>query len=408
MPRRSRLLPVVAVVSLAVVGLLYVALVWASFDNDGKPLSWLATDGPSAQSIFALSWPVFLVAGFVGLFVLGGIMFIVLRFRGDEDDDLEEFPEQVHGKTALEIGWTVAPAVILAFIAVFTVVTILDLEERKDDAITIQVVGNQWWWRFEYDADNDGEFNGADDFATAGEMVVPAGREIDLVMTANDVIHSFWIPRLNGKRDVVPGMETYWKIEAYEPGVYKGQCTEFCGLSHANMRMVVRALEPDDYDRWFENQARDAEPAPAGSEAAQGEEVFGGLCAQCHIVRGQFEDAAVEGTPLVAGVAPDLTKFATRGTFAGSIFNLYTPQVPGEPPGTLGDPADVGLVGDPGDALYGGDSLPFTLNRVSLEAWLRNPPAVKAMAPDEERGMPNLGLTEEQIDQLVAYLETLK
>jgi cytochrome c oxidase subunit II len=408
MPRRSRLLPVIAVLSLALVAVLYVALVAGSFDNDGKPLSWLAPAGPSAQSIFTLSWPVFLVAGFVGVFVLGGIMYIALRFRGEDDEDLEEFPDQVHGKTALEIGWTVAPAVILAFIAVFTVVTILDLEDRKDDAIQVQVVGNQWWWRFEYDANNDGEFNGEGDFATAGELVVPAGREIDLVMTSNDVIHSFWIPQLNGKRDTVPGMDTFWKLEADEPGVYRGQCTEFCGLSHANMRMVVRALPPDDYDRWFENQVRDAQPAAADSQAAAGEEVFAGLCAQCHVVRGQFEEALGEGVPLVSGAAPDLTKFATRGTFAGSIFNLYEPQAPGAAPGTPGDASDVSLTGDPGDALYGGEPGPFRLNRPALEAWLRNPPAMKAMAPDEERGMPNLGLTEEQIDQLVAYLETLK
>jgi cytochrome c oxidase subunit II len=406
MPRRSLFLTVFAAVSLVLVAVLYVALVVGSFDNVGRPLSWLDPKGPSADSIFTLSWPIFATAGVIGVLVLGGILFIVWRYRERDEDELEEFPEQVHGRTMLEIGWTVLPALILAVIAVFTVITILDLEERDEDALRVQVVGNQWWWRFEYDADNDGVFNGEGDLATAGELVVPAGREIDLVMTSNDVIHSFWIPQLSGKRDVVPGMETYWKVEASEPGVYKGQCTEFCGLSHANMRMLVRALEPADYDRWLENQLAPLDDPEEGSQAAAGMEQFGNLCAQCHVVRGQFDGALEERPPLVAGVAPDLTKFATRGTFAGSIFNLYSPNLP-EPGNPTGDVADVGQSGNPGEALYGGDS-EYYFNAPTLEAWLRNPPALKAMAADDQRGMPNLGLTEEQIDQLVAYLLTLK
>jgi cytochrome c oxidase subunit 2 len=220
------------------------------------------------------------------------------------------------------------------------------------------------------------------------------------------VIHSFWIPALNGKKDAVPGMDTDLKMEASEPGVFRGQCTEYCGLSHANMRMLVRALSPDDYQGWLENQLRPArEPAP-GTDAALGKEQFGALCAQCHVIRGQFEKAAEETPPLVSGVAPNLTHFATRGTFAGSIFNLYSSQPPtAEDP--TGGASDRSAPGDPGDALYGGESQ-FYFNRPTLEAWLRNPPAVKPMAAGQERGMPNLGLSEAQIDQLVAYLETLK
>lgn len=405
MPRRSLFLRITAAVSLVVVTVLYGWLIYDTFQNEGKPLSWLSPQGPSADTIMGLSWPVFAIAGLVFVGVLGGTMVIVWVYR-DRDGDDEDFPDQVHGRTVLEIGWTVAPAVLLAFIAVGTVIVILDLEERKDDAIKVQVVGNQWWWRFEYDANNDGEYNTPEDFSTAGELVVPAGREIDLVMTSNDVIHSFWIPQLTGKKDTVPGMETYWKLEADQPGVYKGQCTEYCGLSHANMRMLVRALEPADYERWLENQRRPAEAAEPGSDAALGQEQFGNLCAQCHVVRGQFEAALESRPPLVSGAAPDLTKFATRGTFAGSIFNLYSPELP-TPEDPTGNVADVSLSGDPGEALYGGESDRY-FNEQDLEAWLRDPKALKAMAPDEQRGMPTLGLTEEQIDQLVAYLRTLK
>jgi mono/diheme cytochrome c family protein len=154
------------------------------------------------------------------------------------------------------------------------------------------------------------------------------------------------------------------------------------------------------------NQLAPASDPPDGSDAALGKEQFAALCAQCHVIRGQFETAAEEEPPLVSGVAPNLTHLATRGTFAGSIFNLYSPNLPTVEDPT-GDAGDVSNPGDPGDALFGGDSQ-FYFNRPTLEAWLRNPPAVKPMAAGQERGMPNLGLSEAQIDQLVAYLETLK
>ena len=220
------------------------------------------------------------------------------------------------------------------------------------------------------------------------------------------MIHSFWIPALNGKRDAVPGLVSDWKLEASEPGVFRGQCTEYCGLSHANMRMLVRGLTTDDYDRWLENQLRPASDPAAGSDAAEGKTQFGNLCATCHIIRGQFEKAAVDTPPLVTGVAPNLTHLMTRGTFAGSIFNLWSPdpQGPGDP---TGNAADRSAAGDPTEALYGGQGTNY-FNRPSLEAWLRNPPGVKPMASTQERGMPNLGLSEAQIDQLVAYLQTLK
>jgi cytochrome c oxidase subunit 2 len=229
---------------------------------------------------------------------------------------------------------------------------------------------------------------------------------VDLTIESNDVIHSYWIPALNGKKDAVPGITTDWSFEASEPGVFRGQCTEYCGLSHANMRMLVRALDRPDYERWLANQLRPAADPEPGSLAEAGHQQFGNLCATCHVVRGQFERAAVEEPPLVAGVAPNLTHLMTRGTFAGSIFNLWSPNLPsaGNP---TGDAEDASLPGDPGGALYGGASDHY-FNRPTLEAWLRDPPGVKPMAAGQERGMPNLGLSEEQIDQLVAYLETLK
>jgi cytochrome c oxidase subunit 2 len=405
MPRRSKSLLVFGAFAVGLVGLLYVALVWDVFRNDDRELTTLSPKGPAAESIQTLNIWAFAGAALVFVLVFAGAFYVMWRFRDHEPEE-ETFPEQVHGRTALEIGWTLAPAVLLAALAVGTVITIIDLNKHSDDALQVKVEGQQWWWRFHYDLDNDGAFDGPGDLTTATELVIPTDREVTLTITSNDVIHSFWIPALNGKKDAVPGMNTDWKLEASEVGVFRGQCTEYCGLSHANMRMLVRALTPDDYERWLDNQLEPApEPAP-GSEAAEGKEQFGALCAQCHVIRGQFEDAAVETPPLVSGVAPNLTHLATRGTFAGSIFNLYSPSLPtAENP--TGSAEDVSLPGDPGDALYGGESQ-FYFNQPVLEAWLRNPPEMKPMASGQERGMPNLGLSEAQIDQLVAYLKTLK
>ncbi len=405
MRRRSKLLLVVGTVAIVIVGGLYAALVFDVFRNDSRELSTLSPKGPSAESIQTLNIWAFAGAALVFVLVFGGGLYIIWRFRDHEPEE-ETFPEQVHGRTTLEIGWTLAPAVLLAALAVGTVITIIDLNKHDDNALQVKVEGQQWWWRYQYDLDNDGSFDGPNDLVTATELVIPTNREVNLTITSNDVIHSFWIPALNGKKDAVPGMDTDWKLEASEPGVFRGQCTEYCGLSHANMRMLVRALEPADYERWLDNQLQPArEPAP-GTEAALGKDHFEALCAQCHVIRGQFEKAAVETPPLVSGVAPNLTHVASRGTFAGSIFNLYSPLL-ATPDDPTGSAADVSLAGDPGDALYGGESQ-FYFNQPALEAWLRNPPAMKPMAAGQERGMPNLGLSETQIDQLVAYLKTLK
>ncbi|MDZ7677467.1 MAG: cytochrome c oxidase subunit II [Acidimicrobiales bacterium] len=352
-----------------VLGLAGLVLVLAGCASNA-PLDTFAPEGPEARTIMDLVLPVFLVAAVVFVLVEGAIVVIMWKFRQRKnDDDPDGLPPQVHGNTRLEVGWTVLPAVILAPIAVLTVLTIFDLEERDADAVPVEVVGNQWWWQFNYDIDEDGE----PDIVTATEMVVPAGRQIDLSITSNDVVHSFWIPRLNGKRDAVPGRTHTWSIEADEPGYYWGQCTEFCGLSHAEMRMRVVALPPDQYDEWVQSQMQPA-PEPQTASEARGRDLFAQLCSSCHRNAGLPEDAqpSEDDHPLVAGVAPDLTHFASRRAYAGGIFELYNDDM--------------------------------TVNRGQLEAWLRNPPAEKAMAPGDNRGMPNLGLTEPQIDDLVDYL----
>lgn len=408
MRARSVIGKILIALSLAIFVVMWGAMLWQAFDD--QPLTTLVPQGPNSQRIQDLVAPVFIIAGVIFVLVMGGVFAIVLKYRDKGDDDVE-IPTQLHGKTALEIGWTIAPAAILAVVAVLTVFTIVDLNETEDDALKVEVFGQQWWWGYRYDVNDNGRFDDPEDIVTATELVIPTGREVDLTITSNDVIHSFWIPALNGKRDAVPGMLTSWKLEAPEPGAYRGQCTEYCGLSHANMRMLVRAITPEDYEAWVADQQRPAADPPASNElAVEGKKQFESICASCHLINGVNNEQLAETPPsLVAGVAPDLTHLMSRGTFAGSIYNLHYPNPEGndQPLGATcdesdlsgcGDPTDVALPGNPDNPVYEAD----------LEAWLRDAPSMKPMAPDDNRGMPNLGLTEEQIDQIVAYLVTLK
>jgi len=380
---------------LALVGLLASG---CSFDGD-TPQTTLEPKGPAAEKIDGL-WDLTLwMAVVVFVLVEFGVLFVAWKFRKRKDDTGDELPEQLHGNTKLEIGWTALPAVILAFLAVFTVTTVLDLAEEPEDATRIRVVGQQWWWSYDYDIDGDGVHADDDvvkrgienpeeyetDIEVANEMVIPADEPVYLEIESRDVIHSFWIPALNGKKDAVPGRTHYLSIEADEPGTYIGQCTEFCGLSHAYMRMVVHALPRDEYDAWVEGQLEDA-AEPQSAEVAAGQEVFSQRCASCHLVDGLNTDG-YDGATVVAGAAPNLTHFASRGSFAGSIFPLWQDT--------------------DGNDVVDWDEIGGELNRNQLEAWLRNPPEEKPMAADDNRGMPNLGLSEADIDSLVAYLTSL-
>ncbi len=162
---------------------------------------------------------------------------------------------------------------------------------------------------------------------TSGQMVIPANTNVLIRGTSRDVIHSFWIPRLNGKRDMVPGRVHTLRMQANEPGIYAGQCAEFCGLSHANMRMEVVSLDDGDFESWKANQLEDYEPPLAGSQAATGEATFIANCSRCHQINGLTDG---DGVPIVSrpdqqvypGAAPNLSNLMTRNTFAGASWDL--------------------------------------------------------------------------------------
>lgn len=328
--------------------------------------------GDVAEQQKALFVPVFWVA--VGVFVIvqGGILFIAIRYRHRKGR--ERMPRQTHGNTRLEIGWTIAPAVVLAVVMVPTVSVIWDLARPPDDgALNITVEGYQWWWGFSY-PDEDMVTDWDRPITIADTMVVPTGRQVYLsleakgggAMDANEdpdfeVIHSFWVPQLFGKQDVVPGRTNHILFSVDEPGTYTGQCAEFCGLQHGRMKLEVRALAPAEWDAWVENQKTLA-PSPTDPLAQQGEELFlnplsegRGACTACHAVGDQGGAAA-----------PNLSHFA-----------------------------------DPEHTCFAGCNW-STEDREALAAWLEDPGAVKLGAK-----MPDYQLSDEEIEALVAYLYSL-
>ncbi len=416
-PRRSRR----RLGSLALV--LLTTIVISSCAKDA-PLDTLKPKGSSARDIDNLLDPVLVVAGIVLLFICAVTVAIIVKFSVKEYTD-DDFPEQLHGNAKLEIGWTLIPAVILGVISVFVVSGLAKLNEYdRENALDVVVVGQQWWWEYRYYEDG---FDPAKDFdpgidvrfentkgknekhpaiVTATQMVIPAGREINLHITSRDVIHSFWIPMLNGKRDAVPSRIHPWKLDADEPGVYFGQCTEFCGLSHARMRMQVVAMDDAGFEAWWAQQTEPANaptaeaqawldqqkaitaktfdatanpgqvvPEPTANAADRGMALFRAQCTRCHLARGINDDIYTGKAQQVSNAAPDLTHFASRTTYAGGIFTLYNSD--------------------------------GTVNFSQLEAWLRDPPKEKDAYAEGDRGMPKLGLSEAQINDLAAFLVTL-
>jgi cytochrome c oxidase subunit 2 len=387
-------------------GITGLVLLAAGCAKDAPQDTWQPA-GENAQKIQNLQWPVFAIAGVVGLLVAAAVGWCVFRYR----DRGQAIPKQTHGRPSLEIGLTILPAVILIGVAIPTVGTLMALSKTDDTQCYVNVTGQQWWWEMDYPQQ---EGCGGIDTAivTSGQMVIPTNTNVLVRGTSRDVIHSFWIPRLNGKRDMVPGRVQTLRMEANQPGIYTGQCTEFCGLSHANMRMEVVALDPADFEKWKANQLADYEPPDASdAEAVEGEQTFITQCSRCHQVDGLIDS---NGNPVISQpenyvyseAAPNLTHLMSRNTFAGASFNLLDEAcydtVWNAPPEQFGQLYLEGVTKD-------------CLNDVDLREWIRNAPEKKPMYTDPEelaptggktRGMPYLALSEDQIDQVVAYLLT--
>lgn len=229
----------------------------------------------------------------VFLVVMGMLAWVLIRYRrrrGDRSD-----PEQVHGNTWIELTWTAIPIVILIFLAIPSVRATWRLAEPPSDGagLRVTVVGHQFWWEFRYDDLG---------IVTANELHVPAGTVVEMTVESQDVIHSFWIPRLAGKIDAIPGRRNAFWLEADEPGYYPGQCSQLCGPSHALMGMAVVAQSPSDFQAWVAHMKEPFTP-PRDPLAVRGMAVFQKNCAQCH---------AISGTDFQGVVGPNLTKVADR------------------------------------------------------------------------------------------------
>jgi cytochrome c oxidase subunit 2 len=280
----------------------------------------------------------------VGIFIVveAALIWTVVRFRRRKGGP-EAQP--IHGNTTLEVLWTLAPAVILAFIAVPTVRTIFKTAGAPPpNALEVRVVGHQWWWEFQYPKLG---------ITTANELHLPANRTVYFTLEAADVIHSFWVPALGGKRDVIPGRVNHMWFTPSHEGTYPGQCAEYCGASHANMLFKVMVQSQADFDAWAANQKAPVAAPDSTSLAAKGFEVYRtGQCVACHTI-----DGVSYGV-----LGPNLNKVATRTTIASGIF--------------------------PNDTEH-------------MKRWIKD-------APGQKPGslMMNMNLTDEQVEALVAFLQT--
>ena len=363
--------------------------------------------GHNASVINRLNYIVFPIAGVVGVLVFALAAYTLWKYA----DRGQPIPSQSHGKPVVEIVLTIIPALILTVVGVFTFRGIFELAKTNDTQMIINVTGQQWWWEYDYPAQANQAIT--QPIITSGQLVIPVGTNILLRETSRDVIHSYWIPALNGKKDAVPGRINLLRIQADKPGIYAGQCTEFCGLSHANMRMEAIALSKEDFAKWVANQQKTYTSPADGTLAKEGEGVFLNQCIRCHQVNGLKK---ADGTPALAapdenvyaGAVPNLSHLMSRNTFAGAKFDLLRKSCRSDVWGAKSD-----VIG----AKYLAGVSESCLNATALRAWLRNAPSMKPMYSDPKklgpsggkyRGMPNLGLTENDIDKLVAYLLTLK
>jgi cytochrome c oxidase subunit 2 len=321
----------------------------------GSP-STLIPASTNARVITNLMWFFFGIAALTFIIVEGLLLYAALRFRRKGHVDLHEegLPDQTEGNRGLEIAWTIAPAIVLVVIFTISIVALRAVLSQPDtssnisgdsSAINVRVIGHQWWWEFQYPDLN---------IVTANEYNVPVNTVVNLTVESADVIHSYWAPQLGGKIDVIPGRSNHTWFKVTETGTYLGECAEYCGTEHAKMHFKVEAETPEQFQSWVKQQQSPS--VEMTGDAAKGEQIFMTLpCGTCHKVR---------GTKANGVMGPDLTHFASRRSFAGSVLEM-TPQ--------------------------------------NLSDWLANPDHMK---PGTK--MPNLGLTPDKISALVSYLENLK
>ena len=277
----------------------------------------LAPGGPQARSIAHLGWFVLITFSAVTAIMWALILWVATRHRGTL---AEHAPHDAPSdKVWVVIGGFFIPATILCVVFVATLNTMkafpMGDDERHAGPPAITITGHQWWWEIEYQI---GGVNGH--VVDANELHLPAGRPIDIALRTHDVIHSFWVPRLHGKVDLVPGVVNRIRIQADEPGLYRGECGEYCGPQHAHMILLVDVQPQADFDAWL-GRARQPAAAPADAVTARGRQVFmSSACILCHTIR---------GTDAHGLVGPDLTHLASRKGIAANAYPNATGYLEG-------------------------------------------------------------------------------
>ena len=330
-----------------------------------RPLTWVAAlaalggcahspsmfrpHGTMATHIASLGWYLVIVASAVVLIVT--VLVVVAIMKGRPEEPPAEAAEERSGVPWIWWGGFIAPALILIATLVLVLITIAQTgTPPKSATLTVKVIAHRWWWEFQYLGPSRN-----DRTVTANELHVPLGQPVRIELSSADVIHSFWVPELIGKTDVIPGQTNVTWIEAAEPGIYRGECGEYCGVQHAHMDFEVVAQPTAQFQAWLSHEASPA-ATPSDPAAARGRNVFmSGPCSLCHTVR---------GTPAHGQVGPDLTHVASRSTI-------------------------------------GAGTLPLT--RGNLAGWIANSQALKP-----GNYMPTLYLTPGDLHAVVAYLETLR
>lgn len=308
--------------------------------------------GPQARASADIYWIMFVCAIIVLAIVDGALIYAGLRFR----DRPGHIAKQFHGHNMLEIVWTVVPTIMVISFSVLSFQKLNVMNDTSGAGMTVDVQGQQWSWVISYPKEDRFKLRDGSYLVVGQELHIPVGTKVHVKLSSKDVIHSFWVPNIGGKKDAVPGRATDLWIQADKPGTYKGACYEFCGAGHADMLITLVAHTPDTYAAWAREAVAEADRLrdPA---TQKGRETFLSLaCTGCHTVK---------GTTASGKVGPDLSNVASKKSIAGGA---VTP-----------------------------------VNEDTLTRWIKNPQALKPGTT-----MPNLGLSDEQVRDIVQWLLTLK
>ena len=267
--------------------------------------SALNPQGPGAALIAEISWVLFAGGTLIFVAVMALAAYAIFARR--------ERAARLSSSALIIGGGIVFPVLVLTALLIYSLLRAASLEPGDEPAaVRIEVVGEQWWWRVHYL-----DQNGRRDFATANEIRIPVGLSVEFELNSADVIHSFWVPALAGKLDMIPGKTNRLRVRADRPGEFRGQCAEYCGGPHAFMALFVVAETPEQFERWAQAQRQ---PATLSDENAPGRKIFVANCAACHTVR---------GTPAAGEHGPDLTHIGSRLTIGAGLLPMNAGSLAG-------------------------------------------------------------------------------